>query len=379
MRNLTVLGSTGSIGTQCLEILPKTDCSVFALCAGTNADLLEKQIRKFKPKYAALSNENVANQLKIAVADTETKVLCGTNGVLEIASMGADIVLNAIVGISGLKPTLCAIESGSDIALANKETLVTGGEIVNANAEKKGIKIFPVDSEHSAIFQCIDGKNTDELSKIIITASGGPFLGYRREKLENVKWQQALRHPNWDMGRKISIDSATLMNKGLEVIEAHHLFKLPLSKIDVVIHPQSIIHSLVEWKDRAVIAQLGMPDMKIPIQLALTYPKRVECDTPRLSLADIGTLTFSEPDRETFTCLSVCEKALEMGGLYPAAVNGAGELAVYLYLEDKISFLQIGDLVASVLSLDFKKDSFDVADIFDADKTAREYIKSQIK
>lgn len=378
MKSLIILGSTGSIGTQALEVARREGYCVTALAAGSNVDLLEQQIREFKPLYAAVFNEKAAQELKMRVSDTETKIFSGMEGVCEVARSEGDIVLNAIVGIAGLRPTLAAIDAGKDIALANKETLVTGGEIVNRKAAEKGVKILPVDSEHSAIFQSLQGAPEGSLKKIILTASGGPFYGKKREELENVTVEQALKHPNWSMGAKITIDSATLMNKGLEVIEAVHLFGVSADDIEVLVHRQSIVHSGVELNDGAVIAQLGTPDMKLPIQYALTYPERSQA-FERLSLADIGTLTFERPDMETFRCLPICMEAIRRGGLYPTAVNGANEEAVALFLKGEIKFLQIAQLVEMALENAGTFDGFTVEDIFATDSQARELVRKSYK
>lgn len=371
MKSLSILGSTGSIGTQALEVCRRDGYKVVALAAGSNIDLLEAQAREFKVKAVAVFNEAKADELKIKLRDTDIKVLSGVEGVCEVAKMEADIALNAIVGIAGLRPTLAAIESGKDIALANKETLVTGGEIVNRKAREKGVKILPVDSEHSAIFQSLQGAPKGSLKKILLTASGGPFFGKSCRDLENVTVKEALAHPNWSMGAKITIDSATLMNKGLEVIEAVHLFGLPASDIEILVHRQSILHSAVELSDGAVIGQLGTPDMRLPIQYALTYPERSNYAFEKLSLADIGTLTFQKPDTDTFRCLPLCISAINEGGLRPTAVNGANEEAVRLFLEGKIKFLQIAELVEkAAYSVENKKD-FGLEDILYTDKTAR--------
>jgi len=374
MKELIILGSTGSIGTQALEVARREGYRVTAMAAGSNVELFEKQIREFKPSIVALFNSGAANDLKIRIADTETQVLCGAEGVCEVARSRGDIVLNAIVGIAGLAPTLAAIDAGKDIALANKETLVTGGEIVNRRVREKGVKLLPVDSEHSAIFQSLQGAPEGSLKKILLTASGGPFYGKKREELQNVTVEQALKHPNWSMGAKITIDSATLMNKGLEVIEAVHLFGLPASDIEVLVHRQSILHSGVELNDGAIIAQLGTPDMKLPIQYALTYPSR-SMAFERLSLADIGTLTFERPDTDTFRCLPLCMEAISRGGLYPTAVNGANEEAVALFLKGKIKFLQIASLVEEALQAAESRENFTVEDIFEADRAARETVR----
>lgn len=378
MKKLIILGSTGSIGTQALEVCRRDGYRVTALAAGSNITLLEKQAREFKPLSVAVFDSEKAKELKIKLKDTDIKVLSGVEGVCEIAQGEGDIVLNSIVGIAGLRPTLSAIEAGKTIALANKETLVTGGEIVNRKAREKGVKILPVDSEHSAIFQSIQGTPEKSVKKILLTASGGPFFGKKRKDLENVTVKEALNHPNWSMGKKITIDSATLMNKGLEVIEAVHLFGLPAKDIEVLVHRQSIVHSGVELSDGAVIAQLGTPDMRLPIQYAITYPQRSDYAFEHLSLADIGTLTFEKPDTETFRCLPICIEAINEGGLAPTAVNGANEEAVRLFLEGKIKFLQIADLVEKALLNVNNKKEFDLNDILAADKSARELVRNYI-
>ena len=378
MKSLVILGSTGSIGTQALEVCRRDGYKVVALAAGSNVELLEAQAREFNVKAVAVFNEEKANELKIKLADTDVKVLSGVEGVCSVAEMEADIALNSIVGIAGLRPTLAAIESGKDIALANKETLVTGGDIVNKAAKEKGVKILPVDSEHSAIFQSLQGAPRGSLKKILLTASGGPFFGKTRNDLENVTVKEALAHPNWSMGAKITIDSATLMNKGLEVIEAVHLFGVSANDIEVLVHRQSILHSAVELSDGAVIGQLGTPDMRLPIQYALTYPERSNYAFEKLSLSDIGTLTFQKPDTETFRCLPLCISAINEGGLRPTAVNGANEEAVRLFLEGKIKFLQIADLVEkAAYSVENKKD-FNLEDILYTDKAARQAVLNNI-
>lgn len=378
MKSLIILGSTGSIGTQALEVARRDGYKVTALAAGSNIELLEKQAREFKVKAVAVFSVDAAKELKIKLGDTDIKVLSGADGVCEIASGEGDIVLNSIVGIAGLRPTLSAIDAGKTIALANKETLVTGGEIVNRKAKEKGVKILPVDSEHSAIFQSLQGASEKSLKKILLTASGGPFYGKTRKDLENVTVKEALNHPNWSMGAKITIDSATLMNKGLEVIEAVHLFGLPACDIEVLVHRQSILHSGVELSDGAVIAQLGTPDMRLPIQYALTYPERSDHAFERLSLTDIGTLTFEKPDTDTFRCLPLCIAAINQGGLAPTAVNGANEEAVRLFLEGKIKFLKIADLVEKAFLNVQNKKEFDLDDILEADRLARECVKNSI-
>ena len=379
MKRISVLGSTGSIGTQCLEIVEKYGFEVEALTAHKNIKLLEQQARKFNPKFVAVFDEEKANELKLALADTSVKVYGGESGVLAAAKTGSEIVLNSIVGIAGLKPSLTAINSGSTLALANKETMVAGGNLVTDAAKRMGKEILPVDSEHSAIFQSLIKEKDCKFEKIILTASGGPFYGKTRDELKNITPADALKHPNWDMGQKITIDSATLMNKGLEVIEAVHLFGCKASDIEVVVHRQSILHSAVEFCDGAVIGQMGTPDMKIPIQLALTYPERYESDAPKLSLTDIGTLTFAKPDMETFTCLKTCIDAINNGGLKPAAANGANEMAVELFLKGKIGFLDIGELVAFATENQKDVDGFTLEDVFEADKQARSAVLSRVK
>lgn len=374
MKSLIILGSTGSIGTQALQVCRCNGYKVKALAAGGNIELLETQAREFGVDAVAVFDEKKAETLKIKLKDTDIKVFSGADGVCEVARLDADMVLNSIVGIAGLKPTLAAIETGKDIALANKETLVTGGDLVNAAAKENGVKILPVDSEHSAIFQSLQGNSNKNLNKILLTASGGPFYGKTVEDLKNVTVTEALKHPNWSMGAKITIDSATLMNKGLEVIEAVHLFGVSAEKIEILVHRQSILHSGVEFSDGAVIAQLGTPDMRLPIQYALTYPNRGENSFEHLSLADVGTLTFEKPDTETFRCLPLCIKAINIGGLMPTAVNGANEQAVKLFLDGKIKFLQIADLVEkAMISVNNKKD-FSLEDILYTDKWARNFV-----
>ena len=379
MKTISVLGSTGSIGTQCLEIVKKHGFKVKSLTAHKNIKLLEEQARVFNPEFVAVFDEEKAKELKTKLSDTAVKVYGGNDGVLAAAESGSDIVLNSIVGIAGLRSSLAAINAGSTLALANKETLVTGGKLVMDAAKKMGKEILPVDSEHSAIFQSLIKEPNRKFSKIILTASGGPFYGKTREELKNITPADALKHPNWDMGQKITIDSATLMNKGLEVIEAVHLFGCTASDIEVVVHRQSILHSAVEFCDGAVIGQMGTPDMKIPIQLALTYPNRYESDAPKLSLTDIGTLTFSKPDLETFTCLKTCIDAINKGGLKPAAANGANEIAVELFLKGKIGFLDIGELVAFATEEQKDVSTFTIEDVFEADSMARASVLSRVK
>ena len=373
MKELIILGSTGSIGTQSLEVARSQNIRVRALSAGSNDKLLETQAREFKPDIVALSDKEAAKRLKIALKDTDIKVLSGEEGVIETASYKGDTVLSSIVGIAGLKPTLAAINEGKDIALANKETMVTGGTIVNRLAREKNVKILPVDSEHSAIFQSLQGAPEGSLKKILLTASGGPFFNKTKEELKNVTAKDALKHPNWSMGAKITIDSATLMNKGLEVIEAVHLFGVSADDIEVLVHRQSIVHSGVEFSDGAVIAQLGTPDMKIPIQYALTYPNR-GVKFENLDLFKIGTLTFEKPDMDTFRCLPLCIEAINRGGLYPTAINGANEESVRLFLEGKIGFLDIARFNEKAMEKAVNKTDYTVEDIFEADKLARKTV-----
>lgn len=376
MRNISILGSTGSIGTQALDVVDKLNLKVWALTANSRIDMLEQQIRKYKPKIAAVVDEKKALELKQNVADTNTKVLAGMDGLMEAACVReAQAVLNSVVGMVGLEPTLAALEEGKDLALANKETLVAGGKLVMETAKRKGVSILPVDSEHSAIFQCIQGANSQkEIKKLIITASGGSFFGKKKEELENVTVEQALNHPNWSMGAKITIDSATLMNKGLEIIEAYWLFGLPVEKIDVVVHRESVIHSMIEYVDNSVIAQLGVADMRIPIQYAITYPQRFESPAQELDLVKIGTMSFYEPDYETFKCLKTCIKAINAGGLAPTIANGANEAANALFRKGKIKFLDIGNLVESAVENVTAGDYTTLKEVLDADKRAREYV-----
>ena len=375
-KNLSILGSTGSIGTQSLETARKCGYSVSALSAYSNVDLIEEQIREFKPQMAALVDENAAKELKNRVSDLDVKVLSGIDGVCECARIeSADTVINSVVGMAGLKPTLAAIEADKKIALANKETLVAGGLLVTTNAKAKGVNILPVDSEHSAIFQCLQGQPTNRaLKRIILTASGGPFFGKTKEELAKVTVADALKHPNWSMGQKITIDSATMMNKGLELIEAVWLFSVHPSKIEIVVHRESIIHSAVEYTDNAVIAQLGLPDMKIPIQYALTYPERIESLTGELDLTKLGTLTFYKPDYDTFKCMNICREAIARGGLYPAYANSANEQANLMFRQGKIGFLEIGELVERVMNDAPKVETYTVDDVYNADIEARNLV-----
>lgn len=373
VKGLSLLGSTGSIGVQALDVCENLQIKVVSLIANSNGKLMEEQIRRFHPKVAALFNEHAAESLKVAVRDTDTKILKGLQGVLEaVVHTDADTVLTSVVGIAGLLPTMAAIEAGKNIALSNKETLVTAGSLVMKAVKQKGVTLLPVDSEHSAIFQSLAGNRAKDVSKLILTASGGPFRGYTREQLENVTLRQALNHPNWSMGSKITIDSATMMNKGLEVIEAMWLFDIPVSQIEVVVHPQSIIHSMVAYQDGSIMAQLGAPDMRIPIQLALTWPKRFENPFNRVDFTEQSQLTFEKPDFETFRPLKLAYEAGKIGGTMPCAMNAANEVAVELFLKEKITFLQIAELIERVMDAHSVNSKPVLNDIIDTDRASRE-------
>mgnify|MGYP005766439259 FL=1 len=348
MRKIAILGSTGSIGTQTLEVVRfQKDIQVVGLSAGKNIKKLEEQIREFSPAIAAVWDENAAKELASKVADTQTKVLAGMGGLIELARMeNCDMLVTAIVGMIGIRPTMEAISSGKDIALANKETLVTAGHLIMPLAEEHQVKILPVDSEHSAIFQALNGETKKEVNKILITASGGPFRGRSREELSQVTLEDTLKHPNWVMGKKITVDSATLVNKGLEVMEAKWLFDVELSQIEVVVQPQSVIHSMVEFQDGSVIAQLGTPDMRLPIQYALYYPRRRFLPGERLDFAKLGSITFEQPDTDTFLGLPLAMEAAKQGGSMPTVFNAANELAVQKFLQKKIGFLDIYDIIS---------------------------------
>ena len=380
IQTISILGSTGSIGTQTLDVVDKLGLRVCALTAANNIELLEKQIRKYKPRLAVVFNEDKAAQLRHTIKDTDTRVLAGMDGLIEAATADeADLVLNAVVGMVGLRPTIAAAQAKKDIALANKETLVAGGSLVTDAVRENGVKLLPVDSEHSAIFQCLQGAPPNKaLKKLILTASGGPFFGRTRDELRDVTVEQALAHPNWSMGAKITIDSATMMNKGLEIIEAARLFDVKGEDIDVVVHRESIIHSLVEYTDNSVIAQLGVPDMRIPIQYAVTYPERYPSPVQELSLSQIGRLTFFEPDYETFACLNACKRALAMGGVATAIANGANEEANMLFRQGRIRFLDIGELVSGALDSIRNLTPKSVEDVLEADRLARRYVEDSI-
>lgn len=380
MKKLSLLGSTGSIGTQALQVVQNLreqgeKWEVAALAARSSVNRLEEQARQFHPDVVAVFDEGAALSLRQSLRDTDIQVLSGMEGLCEAAAWPeADLTLNAVVGMVGLQPTLAALQAGKALALANKETLVAGGAIVMEAARKRNLSILPVDSEHSAIFQCLQGcPERGALKKLVLTASGGPFFGRSRQELAGVTREQALRHPNWDMGAKITIDSATMMNKGLEVMEASWLFDLPEHRIEVVVHRESVIHSMVEYQDNAVVAQLGVPDMAVPIQYALTYPRRMPSPAGELDLCALGKLTFYPPDREAFPCLELCREALRRGGLVPAAANGANEQAVALFLEGKIGFLDIPRLVEAAMD---RQDPGVVTleAVLEADREARAFV-----
>ena len=378
-KKITVLGSTGSIGTQTLEICRRHDIAVNSAAALNNTKILADQSREFHMKKVCICNKDKYNELKLLLNDTDTDIICGEEGLCELVSDDdAEFVVNSVVGMVGLLPTLTAIEHNKDIALANKETLVAGGHLVMPAAKARNVNIYPVDSEHSAIFQCLQGNKRSQLRSIILTASGGPFFGMTKDRLKDVSPEQALAHPNWNMGSKITIDSATMMNKGLELMEAGWLFDTSPDRIHIVVHRQSVVHSAVEYEDGAVIAQLGVPDMKIPIQYALLYPERTECPVKRLSLEDYGTLTFEKPDTETFDCLRVCIQAAEKGGDRPCIVNGVNEAAVAKYLNGKISFIEIGELAVRAFE---EMPRFDVSSyegVRAADRAAREFVEKEV-
>ena len=375
MKKIAILGSTGSIGTQTVDILPSIDAEVVALTTNRRINLLEEQARALHPKMVCAMDENAARELKIKLADTDIAVLTGMDGLIACAAeSGADIVVTAVVGMVGLLPTMAAIKAGKDIALANKETLVCAGGLVMNAAKQYGVRILPVDSEHSAIFQCVQAANGNPIDKILLTASGGPFFGKTFEEMRGMTREQALAHPNWSMGAKITIDSATMMNKGLELIEAMWLYDLPPEDIEIVVHRESIVHSAVEFADGAVIAQLGLPDMRLPIQLALTWPQRVPCKVPRMSLAEVAKLTFYAPDYEAFPALNLAKKAASLKGDRGAVLNGANEAAVGLFLNGKIGFTDIAERVAYALdTIPYKKD-ITLDDVLAADKAAREIV-----
>ena len=379
MKTIAILGSTGSIGTQTLDVVRvNQDIRVAALAAGRNIEKLEEQIREFHPKVAAVWEEEDAGKLRTAVADMDVKIVCGMEGLIEVSVIPeAEILVTAIVGMIGIVPTIEAIKAGKNIALANKETLVTAGHIIMPLAKQHHVQILPVDSEHSAIFQSLNGENPERISKILLTASGGPFRGRKRRELEKIQVEDALKHPNWAMGRKITIDSATLVNKGLEVMEAKWLFGVDLDRIQVVVQPQSVIHSMVEFEDGAIIAQLGTPDMKLPIQYALYYPDRRPLGGDRLDFAVLGRITFEDPDTETFLGLKYAYEASRKGGSMPTVFNAANERAVAKFLDRKIRFLDIYDIIAYCMEQHVPVENPSVEQILDTEQAVYEMIESR--
>lgn len=377
MKKINLLGSTGSIGVQTLDVARARGYKIESLAAFSNVDIIEKQIREFKPAYAALVDEKAAADLKVRVADLPVKVYSGLEGVSFCgAEADGEITLNSVVGMAGLKPTLDAVDAGKIIALANKETLVAGGKLVTDAAKKNNVPLLPVDSEHSAIFQCLLGApRNSALKRIILTASGGPFFGKTRDELQKVTLADALKHPSWSMGQKITIDSATMFNKGLELIEAVWLFDVSPDMIDIVVHRESIVHSLIEYDDNSVIAQLGHPDMRLPIQFAITYPDRFESPEKQLDLWEVGNLSFYKPDYENFPCMDICRNAIKKGGLIPAAVNCANEEANLLFRQGKITFLQIPELISKAAEFAPDKPDYTLQDVLDTDILMREKVR----
>ena len=381
MKKIAILGSTGSIGTQTLDVVRANgDLEVVGISAGSNITLLEQQIREFHPKFAAVGDEAKAAELRDRVKDLPVKIGSGMDGMIELATMlESEILVTAIVGMIGIRPTVAAMKAGKDIALANKETLVTAGHIIMPLAAECGVQILPVDSEHSAIFQCLHGENRKEIEKLLITASGGPFRGKKRADLEQMTLEDALKHPNWSMGKKVTIDSASLVNKGLEVMEAKWLFDVSLDQIQVVVHPQSIVHSAVEYDDGAVIAQLGLPDMKLPIQYALVYPERRPMNAPFMDLFAIHQLTFEAPDTETFPGLALAYRAAREGGSMPTVFNAANEMAVKLLLQKKIRFVQIPEILEMAMEHHHTIENPDVVQILQAEAETYEQIRQEMK
>lgn len=379
MKNIVVLGSTGSIGTQTLDVVRSNgDIEVLGISAGKNIEKLEEQIREFSPKLAAVWDEEKARELAVRTKDTNTRILAGMDGLLELASMeGTEILVTAIVGMLGIRPTIEAIRAGKDIALANKETLVTAGHLIMPMAKEYGVRILPVDSEHSAIFQALNGESRKEIHKLLITASGGPFRGKKRKDLEKATLQDTLKHPNWVMGQKITVDSATLVNKGLEVMEARWLFDVTLDQIQVVVQPQSVIHSMVEFEDGGIIAQLGTPDMRLPIQYALYYPHRRYLEGERLDFAKLGSITFEEPDMETFLGLPMAIRAAEEGGSMPTVFNASNELAVKKFLQQKIGFLDIYEIIGQSMERHKKIENPDLDEILAVENETYQWIESR--
>lgn len=381
MKSIIILGSTGSIGTNTLDIVQRfpDEFRVIGLTGGGNIEKLEEQIRTFKPKAVAVSTESSAAALRTRCAGLSLEVLAGEEGIAQVAAMpGAELVISAIVGAAGLVPTLAAIRSGKHIALANKEPMVMAGKLMQEEARKHGVRIFPVDSEHSAIFQSLEGHRIEDVRRLILTASGGALWTLTKEQLQDVTPERALQHPNWKMGSKITIDSATLMNKGLEVVEARWLFGIPESRIDVLIHRESIIHSLVEYQDRSMIAQLGLPDMRTPISYAMRYPERMPLDLPSLDLTDVGTLTFCQPDHDRFPCLNLGYEALRVGGTMPAAMNAANEVVVDAFLNGGIRFVEIAEVILSTMNAHAHQAITCLDDALEADRWAREKAESLV-
>lgn len=381
MKNIAILGSTGSIGTQTLDVVrANPELSVVALAAGSSVEKLEAQVREFSPLVVGMWSEEAARELRVRLGDLPVKVVSGMEGLLEIAVLPqAEVLVTAIVGMIGIRPTIAAIEAGKAIALANKETLITAGHIIMPLAKKCGVPILPVDSEHSAIFQSLNGEPKDRISKILLTASGGPFRGRTKAELQNIQVEDALKHPNWTMGRKITVDSSTLVNKGLEVMEAKWLFGVELDQIQVVVHPQSIIHSMVEYVDGAIIAQLGVPDMKLPIQYALFYPDRRPMADNRVDFFKLGCITFEEPDVETFTGLKLAYRAIREGGSMPTVYNAANEKAVGLFLNRRIGYLQIPELIEAAMNQHRVVENPDVDEILAAERQVYEFIDKEVQ
>lgn len=379
MKKISVLGSTGSIGTQTLDVVRRNnDIEIVALAAGRRIKELEAQIREFGPKLVSVADEQLAKELAVSIADLDVKIVYGMEGLTEAAVYPeAQTVVTAVVGMMGIVPTIAAIKAGKDIALANKETLVTAGHIIMPLAKEYNINIYPVDSEHSAIFQSLNGEYHAEIDKILLTASGGPFRNYTKEQLKNVKVEDALKHPNWAMGRKITIDSSTMVNKGLEVMEAQWLFNVPADRVQVIIQPQSVIHSMVQFVDGGIMAQLGIPDMRLPIQYALYYPHRKPLDTKRLDFYELGQITFQKPDFDKFRGLALAYEAARKGGNIPTALNAANEMAVAMFLDRRISYLQIPEIIEYVMNETHYTDNPDVDRILETEQTAYELIRSR--
>lgn len=379
MKTIAVMGSTGSIGTQTLDVVRRNgDIQVAGLSANRNVELLEKQVREFHPLLAVAGSEEAAADLRVRIADTDTRVASGMDGLIELAQMPeSDVLVTAIVGMIGIRPTMAAIEAGKDIALANKETLVTAGHLIMPLAEKNRVRILPVDSEHCALFQCLQGGKHGEVYKLWITASGGPFRGKKREELKNMRPEDALKHPNWSMGAKITIDSATLVNKGLEIIEAGFLFDMPLDKIDVVVQPQSLVHSMVEFCDGAILAQISEPDMRLPIEYALYYPERRQTVIPRVDFHTLRQIAFEEPDTETFSGIPLALRAAREGGSMRTVFNAANEQAVALFLQKKIGFLDIYDIIAQAMDHHRRIPDPDLGQILETEKATRDWIKGR--